>query len=177
MGYHRERTQIKVSQRKRLIEQSLRGFQIQGFCCPRDQLPSQYQGVTICKDSHLSCESRVFIGVALQRHARLTDCASGWTQSLSQLIPQDPKIPRWLNFLAWSFSTLRLSGVANSHPKQRHSLSEAERKGQTSPWARPNSLLPILWVVLANDTEAEVCRLKSHCWVFYVSFSCTLCFR
>ena len=101
-----------------------------------------------------------------------------WVNSVSKSTdttgPKDPKMVDLFGMVILHPKIIRCSQLS---PKTKTLLSEAERKGQTSLWARPNSLLPILWVVLANDTEAEVCRLKSHCWVFYVSFPCTLCFR
>lgn len=87
--YYREKIKIASSQRKRHIEQSLGGFQTWSFHSPFLELTCN-NGHRVLKIRKLNqaSVSLVFIG-----WTTLVDCSHGWTQSLAQLIPHEPKSP------------------------------------------------------------------------------------
>lgn len=119
--YYRGRIQVKISQRKRCIDQSLEGFHLQSFPCPWDSLLPWHWCVIVhteyCQPGKLA-RLRFCFEASVCRHAWLIDYPYGWTL-LQVHSPKSITLNKMVGLCDMARPTLR-STVASFHPKQRH---------------------------------------------------------
>lgn len=146
--YYRERIQVKISQRKRCIDQWTKGFHLQSFPSPWDSLLPWHWYVIVhteyCQPGKLT-QGQICFEASVHRHDWLIDYPYGWTL-LQVHSPRSTTLNKWLVCLTWPAS------IPNKDTPIRYGigyLPEAEQKDQT-PLAK-----------------AKVFTTQTRTWIFH----------